>query len=272
MNEQGEKLPRATICVVLMLMTFAVSDAAVIRQPPDLGAGDRYRLVFLTSTKRDALSSDIAEYDAFVQATADAAPEVSTWGLEWKAIGSTAEVDARDHVHAHPGIDEWAAVYRIDGMRFADNYDDFWSGLSNIDPRKALRVNEFGWFEGVGTSEVWTGTFTWGVLSPDGDNGLGSTQPIFGRPGRIGASWYHESTEKARFEFPMYAISEVLVAVPEPASRSVVLFGLLSLAILGRRHGQGRQKFGFAATCCRPLPPDPIRHPEASGPRLPWVI
>ena len=240
MNEQGEKLPRATICVVLMLMTFAVSDADVIRQPPELRSGDRYRLVFLTSTKRDALSSDIADYDAFVQAAVDASPEISKWGLAWNAIGSTAEVDARDHVNAHPGVDESAAVYRIDGSLFSVNYGQFWNGDFNVDPSNAIRVNEFGewvmWGD-EGTIPVWTGTFSGGI--GDG-NELGSSQPVIGRAEQVAQNWLSSSSDHALLELPIYAISEVLVAVPEPNCGTCVVL-VLFVASQSRRERRRRR-------------------------------
>ena len=57
-------------------------------QPDDLGLGDQYRLAFLTSTIRDALSSNIDDYNDFVQAVADTSP-VAVLGQTWNAIAST---------------------------------------------------------------------------------------------------------------------------------------------------------------------------------------
>ena len=40
--------------------------------PAGLGPGDQFRLLFVSSTTRDATSSDIADYDAHVQSAAAA--------------------------------------------------------------------------------------------------------------------------------------------------------------------------------------------------------
>ena len=71
-------------------------DSALI--PEGLGVGDRFRLLFLTSTTRDATSSDIHDYNAFVQAAAaggDAAIQEFSDGF--LAVASTGAVDARDN-------------------------------------------------------------------------------------------------------------------------------------------------------------------------------
>ena len=39
-------------------------------KPADLGAGEQFRLIFVSSTGRDALSTDIADYNTFVRTRA----------------------------------------------------------------------------------------------------------------------------------------------------------------------------------------------------------
>jgi hypothetical protein len=56
--------------------------------------GDPYHLIYVTSTLRDATSSDIAVYNAFVQADADAE---GIGGVTWYVLGSTATVNAKDN-------------------------------------------------------------------------------------------------------------------------------------------------------------------------------
>ena len=64
--------------------------AEIIIPPPDLRPADQYRLIFLTSGIRDATSTDIEDYNAFVQQHANASPELAALGVEWKAAASTA--------------------------------------------------------------------------------------------------------------------------------------------------------------------------------------
>lgn len=46
------------------------ANAAGITAPPDLSPGDTYRRMYITSTIHDALSNDVAVYNAFVAADA----------------------------------------------------------------------------------------------------------------------------------------------------------------------------------------------------------
>ena len=52
-------------------MLLSSAQAAPIIVPTGLNPGDTYRLVFVTSTGRDGTSSNIADYNAFVTASAN---------------------------------------------------------------------------------------------------------------------------------------------------------------------------------------------------------
>ena len=71
--------------------------------PDGLGPGDSFRLLFLTSTKRDASSTDINEYNAFAQArAADGHADIQAYSDGFAAVGSTAGSDARVQHRHHP--------------------------------------------------------------------------------------------------------------------------------------------------------------------------
>jgi len=93
-----------------------------------------YRLIFTTSQVRDGTSTDIEDYNAFVQSVADAAPVVGSWDLEWKALVSTSDVDARDNTGTNPIEDgEGLPIFRIDGERWVrDNFDLWGDGIDPI--------------------------------------------------------------------------------------------------------------------------------------------
>ena len=76
------------LVLFVVLTSACLVNAEPIRQPPDLEPGDQYRLAFVTSTTTTATSPDIETYNAFVQATADAAP-IGDWGFAWYAIAQT---------------------------------------------------------------------------------------------------------------------------------------------------------------------------------------
>ena len=95
---------------LLTAVTITTAHANVL-VPDGLQPGDMYHLVFVTEGTRDATSTDIADYNAFVQAEAERPGAITeNFGIEWFAIGSTATVDARDNAVVE------APVYLLDGL------------------------------------------------------------------------------------------------------------------------------------------------------------
>jgi Bacterial Ig-like domain (group 3)/MBG domain (YGX type) len=95
--------------------------------------GDTYRLIFVTSTDTPTTSTDIADYNTFVQGLANAAGlGTSPLGpVTWKVVGSTATVDARDNTSTNPGVNGTGEpIVRMDGtFLIANNYADLWNGI-----------------------------------------------------------------------------------------------------------------------------------------------
>ena len=123
--------------------------------PEGLGVGDSFRLLFLTSTTRDARSSDIDDYNAFVQAAAaggDAAIQEFSDGF--LAVASTGAVDARDNT-ATTGTG--VAIYWFGGNKIADNYADFYDGTWD-DETNATDESGSAYDDGGAVVFVWTGT------------------------------------------------------------------------------------------------------------------
>src|SRR5688572_12442796 len=80
---------------VLCLPNFVRAD---IITPSGLMPGEQFRLAFVSSQTRDALSANIADYDLFIQNLANFAGLGTYAGqpVSWQVIGSTATVDAND--------------------------------------------------------------------------------------------------------------------------------------------------------------------------------
>jgi len=150
-------------------------------------AGDQYRLVFVSSTRTNALSGDIAYYNAHVQSAANAA---GLGSVTWNAIastsaahGGTATVDARDNTSTNVTVDPIGmGIFLIDGSTIiADNYTDLWD--NSIDAR--LDKSEYGTV--VPTHDgpygpwksVWAGTT--GTGTNRGAASLGSTSGTGGQ-------------------------------------------------------------------------------------------
>ncbi|MEM7204356.1 MAG: hypothetical protein AAF628_29120, partial [Planctomycetota bacterium] len=69
--------------------------------PPDLNPGDPYRLVFVTDSVRDATSTDIADYNAFVTTDANNVEDLRSMNTTWSAIASSEAVSALDNTGTH---------------------------------------------------------------------------------------------------------------------------------------------------------------------------
>ena len=99
-------------------------------KPLGLGAGETFRLLFMTEDHRDATAADIGVYDAHVrEAARDGHAAVRRYADHFRVVGSTAAVDARDHTRTNPnnaGHTD-AEVWWLNGERVAANNAGFWS-------------------------------------------------------------------------------------------------------------------------------------------------
>ncbi|AKE63186.1 hypothetical protein MYAER_0826 [Microcystis aeruginosa NIES-2549] len=223
--------------VALATLGTSAAQAALVVVPPDLAVGDQYRLVFVTEGKRDATSTDIDDYNNFVTSqvlpagTTDTAlyQALKIAGIDpntitWKAIGSTASVDARDNTGTNPTLSTGVPIYLIDGNRVANNNADLWDGSIQT----AINRTPDDWQL---NEPVWTGTNNNGTAE-NGRLGGGSLGQVrYGRASSITAEWI-TMDDSNRFGISrLYGISSVLtvptpaVTVPEPSS----LLGFITL-------------------------------------------
>ena len=221
------------VCVVTGLFAATGLQAAPITVPVGLNPGDTYRLAFVTSTTRDATSSDIADYNAFVTAAAISVPELAALGTTWRAIASTASVDARDNTNTNPLSDIGGAIYSLDGVDLiaADNAD-LWDG-SLVTP---LRESENGIIENQ-IEKTWTGTWVDGQGLAGAT--LGESFISVGFANFPTTPWIAAEGQTPEQLLHFYAISDVLtvgaVEVPVPASLWILLPGLVLLRSIHRR-------------------------------------
>jgi len=235
------------------LATAGAAQAALVVVPPGLNPGDQYRLVFVTDGTRNAQSTDINDYNTFVTNQVTGSPlatALTTAGfnlgtIQWKAIGSTDSVDARDNTDTNP-LSTGVPIYLIDGNRVANDNADLWDGsrLTGIDSTP----QESG---GFGFGFVWSGTLddgtTGGVFGGAiGSNVGGSNVAIAGA--FLGSAWINESGTAGSEVYPFYGISTVLtvpssdppVSVPEPSSLlGCIILGGLMLGSAVRLTGGG---------------------------------
>jgi hypothetical protein len=222
------------VAVSLLAAFAAVSpqttSAAPITVPPGLNPGDQYRLVFVTSTARDATSTNIADYNAFVSTTANSVAELFALATDWTSIASTATVDARDNTSTNPALDAGMPIYRLDGVRLATSNSDLWDDVLEA----SLSVNEHG--ATIPQTFVWTGTLPDGTGHDQYHLGSPSGFVLTGQSSDPFAPWIAASGDSAIGSLPVYAISGVLTVVPEPGTMVLASLAavVVSLMWLGR--------------------------------------
>jgi hypothetical protein len=212
------------------VLSASLASAAPITIPPDLAPGSTYFLAFVTAGTHDALSSNIADYDAFVTAEANSDLTLAALGTTWKVIGSTATVDAITHI----GVT--GPVYNLSGQIVATGSLDMFDGTL-VAP---IEYNQNGLLQ---SSYVWTGTLPTGI--EDSGLGLGTTFPEdsrIGQSSKIDSQWITEHVENISNNHAFYGISGPLVvttAVPEPSTISLMLSpAFLLLGTLRRRRNR----------------------------------
>ena len=99
-------------------------------KPTAVTAGTQFRLLFLSSTKRNASSTDIADYNTFIQGLAAAGhADIRTYSTGFRAVGCTADTDARDNTYTtYTSTDKGVPIYWLNGAKAADQYEDFYDG------------------------------------------------------------------------------------------------------------------------------------------------
>ncbi len=217
------------IACLLVCATFLVAalpaSSAPITVPTDLNPGDQYRLAFVTSTRRDATSTNIADYNAFVTGLANSVPELLALGTNWTAIASTETVDARDNTGTNPTVSTGVPVYRLDDTRIANNNTDLWDAAIAA----PLTVTEAG-LPATGDFLVWTGTDTSGLA--DFPLGIANFGSRIGSRFDADSKWISITTGDKTLPFQLYAISAPLAVVPEPSALALAAFGFVALTVL----------------------------------------
>lgn len=212
-------MSRIFVTLFIVVVTCATVSASPVTVPPDLPLGAQYRLVFVTSAERDAVSPNIDDYNAFVTTVAQSSPGLFVLGTTWRVIGSTSTVDARDNTNTDPNVATGVPIYNVAGLRMADNYADLW------DRELYTPVG----FDETGANSP--ATFVASGTFPEGTRGtpfvIGSALPVFGRIHSRGAEWVTSNFGPPDQPFHFYAMSGVLT-VPEPSTLALITIGLVS--------------------------------------------
>jgi hypothetical protein len=232
--------------MVVSLALSAVGWADVVL-PAGLPVGSQYRLVFLTDGSHDALSDDIAVYNAFVSQEAAASSSDVVRSATWKAIASTADVAAIDNASlgsALPVYDTHGELVVPGGqasplLTITHLMPITWDQSGNAKPD----YDQFPW---TGTTEGGTSVFpgygSFGLGGMYGMSIVGAAAILdLGDSPHYQSGWLSNEMAPLDATLPFYAISGPITVTPEPATMGLLVVGLIvGMAPKARRSSAGR--------------------------------
>ena len=126
--------------------------------PAGIDLGEQFRLLFVTTTtENNPDSTDIDDYNSLVQTDAAAGhPAIQPYATQFRVLGSTAAVDARDNTGT-TGMG--VPIYWLNGDKVAADYADFYDNTwDSYTPRhrSGAQIRR-------DTTAVWTGSDTDGT-------------------------------------------------------------------------------------------------------------
>ena len=197
-------------------------------RPSALGEDDEFRLIFISSQRRNATSSSISTYNSWIQSQAASGhADIRTYRSGFRAVVCTNDDDARDNTGmTGTGV----PVYWLDGNKVADNYADFYDGSWSND-----NDNQDSTEDGINDLDLsltenwpWTGCTNNGTEEfADADQtisrALGEDPVRLGRPAATedgNNPLTSSNTEPNDSNHPMYGISAVFkVDAPRRAGK-----------------------------------------------------
>ncbi|MFT6920305.1 MAG: hypothetical protein ACJA2G_002954 [Cognaticolwellia sp.] len=203
---------------------LSVASATLIESINNLNPGEKYRVLFVTSTVREADSTNIDDYNNFVTNAANAGSITSSLGGTWAALASTESDNAQTNTRIFNNDNADVSFFNTAGTLVARSGSDLWDGglLAPIGyDEEANAVNLFiRAFTGTGfTGETFRGS----ELGTTGGMITGKAQSKSGR-------WMGDHTVNyARLS--LYGVSSMrtVAAVPEPGTVILLLLGLAGL-------------------------------------------
>lgn len=222
----------SSLIIAISLLTTCSAHSIPVTSPSSLNPGDPYRLAFVTFSDRNAASSNIAVYNSFVQSQADATTHLVSLGATWKAIASTPSIDARDNTDTNPNVEAGVPIFLLNDTKLVDDNADLWDGSLDL----FLNITENANEKPGSPITVWTGTLPDGTSL--GNGALGGSDALVGTGSFQfdNSGWINAASGDKELLLPMYAISSVLTAVPEPTTSGLVLTAVFIFGVFRRRN------------------------------------
>ena len=178
--------------------------------PAGLTVGDTFRLLFLSSTGRNANLSAIGTYNTFVQDRAAAGHSaIQAYSSGFRAVGCNSSVDARDNTETtYTSTDKGVPIYWLGGNKAADDYEDFYDGSWDDEANDKNESGTDGTDTSMSDNYPWTGCEHDGTEALDshalGDSAPASAIPI---PPLLATAPFSSDTNAANINTVPYTVS-----------------------------------------------------------------
>ncbi|MCY4671898.1 MAG: SwmB domain-containing protein, partial [Rhodococcus sp.] len=174
--------------------------------PSELALGDSFRLLFLSSSTRHGRTHAIGPYDTHVRAAVRAGhANVQSYRAHFRALASTAAVDARDHTGtSHSASVTGVPIFWLAGDQVADDYSDFYDGTWDSNAAR----DESGSAVAAGT-DAFTGSYSAGTRVVDQSLGAEGGAVRIGKAGTSGRELDGGTTRPVADEVAVYGLSGV---------------------------------------------------------------
>jgi hypothetical protein len=208
-------LNKTIVAVPLILTTLGASasvlEAPAAMVPAGLSPGDEFYIIFVTSTTRNATSTDIADYNSFVNTAADLSSTKGTNDatITWRAVAATSGDDQCD---PYSGDATSTPIYNLGGIKVADDRADMLDATLDA----AIEYNETGTALIPASVDVWTGCRDNGTQMIGQQLGF---LPTTGDAKAVNNNWADNDRLGEANTYPLYAVSPKL-AVPTSTSAS----------------------------------------------------
>jgi hypothetical protein len=240
-----QRVSLVCVTVVLAAVVFlsASQASAAVIPPANLPAGSQYQVIFLTHDTMPATSSSISDYNNFVTAEASMSSILPT-NTTWKAIASTADIDANQNVSTSLGI----PIYTPSGVLIASSGAALWQTASTP-LLSRITEDQYG---NMWVMDAWTGSNGDGTKADGKELGQWTSTQTNNREngpeigcGAFPNSWwldvgqYSNNQGSQAQTLSLYALSAALTVpatVPEPSVLVLLAIGAAGLLVgFGRR-------------------------------------
>ena len=191
----GSGLRAALLCVLALVLGLPFAGPAAAQEVVEVPRGwplkpsglsptqTEFRLLFATSMTRGAASSNIADYNSFVQGRAAAGHSSLRFSSSgFRVVGSTASANARDNTSTtYTASAKGVPIYFLSGGKVADQYEDFYDGSWDTKNFSAGR-NEFG--------SSFPGNRLSGIATGSNNNGTVSVYPLGGTTSNVRVTYF----------------------------------------------------------------------------------